>query len=188
MLSSDGVGWLYSVNSAGAGTHISGQNLTNKLDSLHLHQGDLILLGSLPYPDPGPMAETWRWIARLCESSNVAVHLYGAYDATAAERMFTIPVYHWSAPYDDPLSLADASFFHEGRFLGVSTNGFETMLNDIRRLRPKKVFILGSLYDVYRQFPPTPTPYEHQRDRLNAALQEGGTVPIELDVVKGPLL
>jgi hypothetical protein len=164
---------------------VSSRQLTNKLAKLHLRQGDLVLLGTLPNRKSGPLAETWQWIAGYCDSNRVAVYLYGVYAPAAATELFRIPVYNWTAPYDYPLGLADASFFREGRFLGKAQGGFDNMLRDIERTKPKKLFILGSLYDINRSLGPTPTPYERQRDRLESVLKSTGTDLIELDVEPG---
>jgi hypothetical protein len=94
--------------------------------------------------------------------------------------MFSVRAYHWTAPYDNPFDLTNASFYCEGRLIGRSTNGFEGMLHQIARDHPKHIFILGSLFDTGRSFPPDPTPYEQQRDRLDNVLKAAGTDFIEL--------
>ena len=184
MVSTNSVEWRLSTGGESA-LALSNLEATNRLAKLKLHQGDLILLGTLPNYESGPLAQTWRWIATYCESNRVAVYLYGVYAPTAAAELFRIPVYNWSAPYDFPLSLAHATFFREGKFLGSAEDGFENMLRDIARTKPKKVFILGSLYDINRSLGPNPAPYEHQRDRLDSVLKSTGTDIIELDVEPG---
>jgi hypothetical protein len=178
--------WRLSINTLGEGAIVSSSFLTNELTRLHLHQGDLILLGSFP-KDSGPSASTWNWLARCCESNNVAVYFYGVYAPKLAAKLFHIPIYNWSAPYGDPMNLKEASFFYDGRFLGYSTNGFQVMLEDIRHKHPSKVFILGSLYDTFSQFGPCPVPYEHQRNHLEAALKDTDTSYTELDAMLGAI-
>jgi hypothetical protein len=95
--------------------------------------------------------------------------------------MFSVSAYHWTAPFDDPFDLAKASFFREGKLVGSGTNGFEAVLRQIASDRPKQVFILGSMYDTGRSFPPNASPYEKQRDWLYSVLQTAGTDFIELD-------
>ena len=96
--------------------------------------------------------------------------------------IFSIPAYHWVAPYDDPLSMEGASFFFEGHFLGKATKGFNSMLVDLHVSHPPKVFILGRLYDTSRSFPPLPCPFEREHDRLEAVLSGARIDWIELDV------
>jgi hypothetical protein len=92
-----------------------------------------------------------------------------------------VPAYHWTAPFDNPLDLANASFFREGKPVGSGTNGFDEVLRQIARDHPKQVFILGSLYDTDRSFPPNASPYEKQRDQLYSVLKTAGTDFIQLD-------
>jgi hypothetical protein len=95
--------------------------------------------------------------------------------------MFSVPAYHWTAPFENPFDLANASFFREGKILGRGTNGFEEVLRQIARDHPKQVFILGSLYDTDRSFPPNASPYGKQRDQLYSVLKTAGTDFIQLD-------
>jgi hypothetical protein len=95
--------------------------------------------------------------------------------------MFAVPAYHWTAPFDNPFDLTNASFFCEGKLLGRSTNGFDEILRQIARDRPRQVFILGSRYEADRSFPPNASPYEKQRDQLDNVLKASGTDFIQLD-------
>jgi hypothetical protein len=95
--------------------------------------------------------------------------------------MFSVLAYHWTASFDNPFDLASASFFREGRPLGSGINGFDEVLRQIARNHPKQVFILGSMYDTDRSFPPNASPYEKQRDKLYSVLKAAGTDFIQLD-------
>jgi hypothetical protein len=185
MLDTNSVTWRLSVNGTANDPVIAGNDLTNILTRLRLRHGDLILLGSLPNRKSGPMADTWAWFARYCDSNNVAVYLYGVYSSSAAGEMFSIPVYHWVAPFDNPMRLESASFFREAEFLGNGSDGFKKMLDEISQNRPKKIFVLGSLYDLNRSFPPLASPYDHQRGRLNDVSAVAGTQLILLDPEPG---
>jgi hypothetical protein len=163
-------------------TVVSSDNITTRLEALKLHHGDLIILGSRPNSEFGSLAETWRSVSRSFHSNNVAIYRYGAYATNVGASIFSIPVYHWVAPYDDPLSMESSSFYFEGHFLGRSTNGFNSMLVDLHVSHPQKVFILGSLYDTSRSFPPLPCPFERERERLEAVLSGARIDWIELDL------
>jgi len=158
MLNTNSISWRLSVNGATNDTVIVGNDLTNVLTGLRLRHGDLILLGSLPNRQSGPVADTWTWLGRYCDSNRVAVYFYGVYDSTAAAEMFSVPVYHSVAPFDYPLKLESGSFFREGDFLGTGSAGFKKMLDEISRSRSKKIFVLGSLYDINRSLPPLASP------------------------------
>lgn len=163
-------------------TVVSSDNLPTRLGALKLHHGDLIILGSRPNSEFGSLAETWRSVSSSFRSNNVAIYSHGAYATNVGAAIFSIPAYHWVAPYDDPLSMEGASFFFEGHFLGKATNGFNSMLVDLHVSHPPKVFILGSLYDTSRSFPPLSCPFERERDRLEAVLSGARIDWIELDV------
>lgn len=131
------------------------------------------------------MAGTWAWLARYCDSNSVAVYLYGVYSDAAGAEIFFIPVYHWVAPFDDPMRLESASFFREGKALGNGSNGFKKMLGEISENHPKKIFVLGSLYDFDRSFPPLASPFDRQRQRLNGVAAAAGTLLILIDPEPG---
>ena len=185
MLKRSSTDWRVSVNGTNNVSVISKNSLTNVLTRLRLRQGDAILLGTRPSREPSPMLETWDWLARYCASNHVAIYLYGVDNSPAAAHLFSIPVYHWVAPFEFPLNLSMATFFFEGEFLGRGQQGFDRMLNQISRTRLKKVFIIGSLYDINQSLPPNPTPYERQRDQLHSVLKQAGSKIIELDQLPG---
>lgn len=173
--------WRMSVNNTGYISAINSATLTNKLAQLRLQHGDILLLGSLYKGEPDPMAKTWKWIGRYTESNKVAVYLYGVYIKSLANELFTVPVYHWTAPFIDPRDMPAASFFCEGKYLGSGTAGFQAMRNAIIRKHPSKVFILGSLYNMSSSVPPEPTPYEGQYMELEKFLKANGTSLITMD-------
>src|SRR5215813_777086 len=166
MQSTNAPGWRFTVDGAANEHLVSNIELTNNLAAMRMHQGDVMLLGTLPNRKPGPLQPTWEWICHYCDSNQVAVYLYGVYSPSQAIELFFIPVYHWSTPFDKPQSLSQARFFLEGKLMGRAADGLESTLNDIRKRRAAKVFVLGSFYDMNRSFPPNASPYEGQRSRL----------------------
>jgi hypothetical protein len=164
--------WKLAVNSVTRGQAVSSTSLTNQISQLHLHWGDVLLLAAAPSPGQRGVAETERWIFRVCQARRVAISLLDKY---AGIDVFEVPAYHWTAPFENPFDSAAASFFREGRFLGSGTNGFANMLSQIERTHPKRIFILGSLYDMGRSFPPNSSPFEDERNRLDSVLRNSGT-------------
>ena len=170
--------WWLTVNGASRDHTISGSELVQDLAHLRLRQGDVMLLG-LPHAQESSRAEkTTEWLWGLCRSNNIAV--YFMREPFPGVDMFSVQAYHWTAPYDNPVNLIKASFFCEGRLIGRSTNGFEEMLHQIARDHPKQIFILGSLFDTSRSFPPDPAPYDDHRDRLDMVLKAARTDFVEL--------
>jgi len=171
--------WRFSVNgSSGFKRSCSDFALIQQLNDLHLSQGDVILLG-VPRArkaafNKGPL----DWVSSACRSNRVAVYLL--VEPVPGVDMFSVRVYHWMAPYDNPFDLAEARFFCEGRPLGRDTAGFDAMLHQIAHNRPKQAFILGSRFDAGQGFPPDPAPYERQRERLAEVLRAAGTDLISL--------
>ena len=131
--------------------------------------------------ETAPTKRTTERLWGLCRSNSIAAYLIQ--EPFPGVDMFSVLAYHWTAPYENPFDLANASFFCEGRLIGRGTNGFEGMLHQIARDRPKQVFILGSRFDMGRGFPPDPTPYERQRDRLYKVLRAAGTDFVQLDAM-----
>ena len=158
MLNSELINWRFSVNGTGRIEVVSNSSLTNKLTNLHLRLGDLIVLGTLPNRTQKPLAGTWEWTARYCGSNNVAVYFFNSKESESA--LFVAPVYHWVAPFNNPRDLANTSFFHEGIFLGVGTDGYSKMLQEIERTRPREFFLLGGLYDINSGFGTAESPFE----------------------------
>jgi len=185
MLSTNSPNWYFSVDRTGIPKEVSSNNLTNMLTHLYLRQGDAIVFGSTPLRDRSAASGTWDWIGRYCDSNNVAMYLYGVDSSPAGWQVFSIPAYHWTAPFNYPLKLTNASFFYEGTFLGKEQKGYDSMLNKISQTRPRKVFILGSLYNINRSLPPMPNPFESQRDRLDSVLKAARTEFIEMDILPG---
>lgn len=178
-------GWQLSVNGAFGTTAFSDLELTKEIARLGLHQGDLILLGSLPYGQTNSATNTWDWIRRYSDSNSVAVYMYAVHAAVPGADMFSVPVYHWSAPFDHPRSLPAAAFFREGKFLGTGMNGFRSLMRSIASTRPKRAFILGSLYDINKGYGPYERPYEGQQGLLDQVLKQTGTEVVLLDPEEG---
>ena len=177
-LNPDDSTWRLSVDGADHGHTLSSSKLTNEVTRLRPRWGDVLLLSSPPAAGSNQVKAAEGWLFRCCQSNRVAVNL--TYGYTGVD-MFSMPAYHWTAPFDNPFDLAKASFFCEGKLVGSGTNGFEKVLGQIASDRPKQVFILGSMYDTGRSFPPNASPYEKQRDQLYNVLKAAGTDFIELD-------
>ena len=177
-LNPDGSTWRLSVDGANQGHALSSSKLTNDVARLRPRWGDVLLLSSPAAAGSNQVKAAEGWLFRCCQSNRVAVNL--THDYTGVD-MFSVPAYHWTAPFDYPFDLAKASFFREGKLVGTGTDGFEKMLRQIASDHPKQVFILGSMYDTGRSFPPNASPYEKQRDQLYSVLKAAGTDFIELD-------
>ncbi len=177
-LSCDGSTWRLSVNGAERGYAFSSSKLTNEVARLRPRWGDVLLLSSPAAVESDQVKVAEEWLFRCCQSNRVAVNLTYGYIGV---DMFSVSAYHWTASFDYPFDLAKASFFREGKLVGSGTNGFEAVLRQIASDRPKQVFILGSMYDTGRSFPPNASPYEQQRNQLYSVLKAAGTDFIELD-------
>jgi hypothetical protein len=173
--------WLYSVNGGGK-AGISSSDLTNRLSRIHLHHGDLILFGTMPICTNGPALFALDWLSRICDSNGVAAYNY---NASGLEDIFSIPVYHWVAPFNNPRGFAKASFFYEGDFLGYSTNGYQSMLSRIAHAHPPRILILGSRYNSDSSFGPNEAPYEEAEPVLNKVLADSGTEVMYLHALPG---
>lgn len=171
--------WRMNVNGNDSNSFISSSNFTNQLIQLQLHQGDLIVFRDKISAESGQAWETWIWILRYCESNRVAIYLYAGHQPT--DELFSIPIYNWTAPFDNPRMLSKASFFYEGEFLGSGTDGFQGMVSSIAKTKPRKVLIVGSLYDMDSQFGSDERPYEQQQDLLDQALKKNGSELLHVD-------
>lgn len=176
--------WRLSVNGTHEASGLSASKLTNELAALRLHQGDVILMRSLVGTDNAAVQGPNEWLSEYCASNSVAVYIY-ALDGPATD-MFSVVAFHWTAPYDNPFDLPSACFFCEGRLLGRGTSGFESMLHLIARDRPRKLLILGSLFDTRRYmdagWPWDPSPYSRLRGRLDSVMKAAGTDLVFLSV------
>jgi hypothetical protein len=177
--------WKLTVNGKDNRYNPTTNWMTNSLAALELRHGDLILFGSLPDRKNNRLAEDWHWLSRFCEANRIATYFYGVYSFDAASELFSIPVYHWVAPFDSPMDLQDALFFREGKLLGTGKFGFEKMLSSVKEEGPKKVFVLGSLYDLNRSWPPDARPYEMYQDRFEEAFNAVGAKAIVLSPEPG---
>jgi hypothetical protein len=172
--------WRFSVNGNVRPDLVTLGDLTNRVARLELQHGDLVLFGKVPQFDSSQTAKTRAWLAGYFETRRVAMFVY---PPSASGDVFSVPVYHWLAPFDDPRSIESASFFREGKFLGAGINGYTNLVQEIRQTRVPCVFVLGSLYDINRSFGPFESPYERQESLLDNALKESGTkliLPSEL--------
>ena len=176
----DSNNWQYSLN-GDKPTYLPSDCLTNQLSRLHLQHGDIILFGMVPVRSIGMASSTWIWLSHYCNSNRVATFYYVN---SLKGDIHSVPVYHWVAPFDNPRTLAHASFFFEGDFLGYKMNGYKNMLCRIKSTHPQQIFILGSLYDLNQSFGPNESPYENEEQLLDDIAAENG---IEL-LLPHPLL
>jgi hypothetical protein len=165
--------WLVSVCETGRCDVAQVSGLTNELSRWNLHHGDLILLDSMPTLSQTSTASNWRWLFDYSRSNRVAVYVHPG--SLRSDGKLSIPVYHWSAPFQNPRTLTNAVFFSEGKALGRATEGFDNLLRDIATKRPKNALILGSLSDVSAGFGPFERPYENQQPLLDDVLRKSGT-------------
>jgi hypothetical protein len=163
--------WHYSLN-GGKTTFFSSDSLTNQLSHLRLRHGDMILFGMVPIRSGGITSTTWNWLSHYCDSNRVATFYY--IDSSEGD-IFSVSAYLWVAPFDNPRTLAHASFFYEGKFLGYRMNGYQNMLRRIKRTCPHQIFILGSLYDLNQNFGPNEAPYEDEEQLLDDVVTKCGT-------------
>jgi hypothetical protein len=170
--------WRLTVDGGSGGRALSSSNLMSEVTRLRPRWGDVLLLSSPPDPPSNQVKVAEEWLFRCCQSNRVAVNLTRGYIGV---DMFSVPAYHWTAPFDNPFDLTNASFFREGKLLGSGINGFEEVLRQIARDHPKQVFILGSMYDMDRSFPPGASPYEKHYDELYSVLKTAGTDFIQLE-------
>jgi hypothetical protein len=157
--------WRCSVNGSNIST-VANPELTNRLAQLQAHHGDLVLFGTVPIREPDT-AEIWAWLSRWCEANQVNAYHWLA---TPKGDIFSTPVYHWTAPFENPMALDRASFFYEGRLLGSGKEGYKKMVQRIESTYPHQIFILGSLFDRSLNFGPGMAPYERDEQPLNDVL------------------
>jgi hypothetical protein len=139
-LDSDSIHWQYSVN-GNTKAIVPNASLPNQLSRLRLHHGDLILFGTVPFQSPGPASTVWDWLSNYCVSNRVAAYQYLG---SPKRDIFSVPVYHWVAPFNNPRTLTHASFFYEGEFLGYRMDGYQIMLRRIEQKRPHKYLFLAA--------------------------------------------
>jgi hypothetical protein len=176
----DGAGrWLVSVNDTKPRLVASSQDLCMYLTSLRLHHGDLMVFKGQASVVSGQLGECWSLLTSYCSSNRVAMYLYGGQNPSS--ELFSVPIYNWTAPFDNPRKFSAAAFFDGGRFLGVGTNGFEKMVRSIAKRKVAKVLVLGSLYNMDSQFGPFERPYEVQQGLLDQVLKENRTELVLLD-------
>lgn len=162
--------WQVSVNSTHARI-VSEMNLFRVLKGLNLHHGDILLFGSFPIKEIGRSSMTLDWLSGVCDSNRVAVYVY---TASKNGDIFSAPVYHWDAPFENPRTLAHASFYLEGHYLGSHSDGYFKMLRSIEKSKFRRMFILGSSYNTDSGFGANEAPYEDEEALLENIGKENG--------------
>lgn len=160
-------GWELCVNGCETGKPISNGSLTNELESLRLKHGDIVLLGCVT--NFNAQEETREWLSRYFDSGNVALYVYSNSDKA---EFFSVPIYHWVAPFDNPRNFNQSSYFYEGKFLGVGMNGYKTMVQEIQDSHKPRIFVLGSLYDINKGFGPLESPYGNYEQLLRDTMSK----------------
>lgn len=112
------------------------------------------------------------WMSQSDASNQVALYYYSA---SSAGDIFSTPVYHWVAPFDNPRTLTHASFYYEGKALGMGTQGYQSLMTHIENAHLQRVYILGSAYDPDKAFGANETPYENEESLLSTVLERSGT-------------
>ena len=167
--------WEYSLNGSNR-VVVSSESLTNEIFRLHLHHGDIVLFGMIPLRSLDP-AMDWNWFADYCNSNQVALYHY---TDPGTGDIFSIPVYHWVAPFNFPRTLARASFFRESQYLGRKMTGYKNMVKSIGRTCPPRMLILGSAYNLDTNYGPGEEPYEDEENALDVVLNKNHIAPIYL--------
>ena len=170
--SADRTEWSVSVNGAPKHQVVLSTQLTNQLALLRLQHGDMVIFGKLPWATPNQPDEAGSRLVRYFDSLGVMVYYF---TGTRKASVFSVPAYHWVAPFDNPRDLANAAFFREGKFLGTGMDGFKEMLGKIALNHEPNIFILGSLYDINRGFGNHEVPYENQEQLLRDVLKKCDT-------------
>ena len=137
--------WQISINAKHRATASCGGGPL-EIRRLALRHGDIILCQNGLDLKPGEALETATWVYNYSLSNQVALYVLPNEDIE--EGIFSVPVYHWVAPFTNPRSLQAAKFFHEGELLGTGYLGYNNMLLQLKQSRLKIVFILGSAYSA----------------------------------------
>lgn len=172
MPTTDRTEWRLNVNGEVECKVIKSVNLKSSLESLHLQHGDLVLFGKIPWDNSDQSVETGSWLMSYFDSRKVAMFVY---PSSRTSDVFSVPTYHWVAPFENPRNLEEASFFFEGRFFGAGMGGYQRMVHEIKRGSRPRIFVLGSLYDINSGLGPNESPYENLEQLLNDALKKSGT-------------
>jgi hypothetical protein len=146
---------------------------------LRIQHGDLIVLGHFPTAEGDRSAVLADWLARYCQSNAVALYLYKV-DHSDSE-LFGIPIFNWTAPFNDPRTLSTAFFFYNGTALGGGGRGFNEMLRLISKIKYPRILVLGNLYNEDSGFGSSECPYEKQQNALDQVLKAGGIRQVIID-------
>ncbi len=157
----------------------SSRDFYKYLSELELHHGDLVVFAGRPSSVADQMRDFPGGLAGYCASHRVAIYLY--WRESVPTDLFAVPIYNWTAPFNDPRDLSAATFFDEGRFLGTGKDGFDKMVDSIAKRKLSKVLVLGSLYNLNTQFGPFESPYEDQQAMLDRVIKENNTELVLLD-------
>lgn len=165
--------WRLALNGASVGGDVSNSDFTNQLLQLHLSKNDIVIFSQKPATEARQIWSSWIWAVNYCASNKVASYLYG--DPQSTQELFSIPIYNWTAPFDDPGSLTKSSFFYNGKSLGHGMEGFKKMVDSVANGKAHKILILGSLYNRDSQFGSDERPYEQLQNLLDAGLKKSGS-------------
>jgi hypothetical protein len=175
----DGGKWGLSIN-GGPQRVISSADLKRRIVAIALGYGDLVLCEKDPKFQSSQAGDSFRWLLGLCNSNKVAFYVCSSEDVKNSD-IFSIPVYHWVAPYSSPTRMDASIFFFEGSPMGQGTIGFRNMLAKLEHSCPTQVFILGSAIPSNYEGPPLPSPYLSLQAELDKVLEGCGTQQLLLD-------
>jgi hypothetical protein len=172
MTRADGLHWQFSVNGKRE-VVVPCAHFTNLLSRLQLRHGDVVLWERPSSFESSRADDCIQWLLRYCGSNKVAVYVHPKPPVPGG--IFSMPVYHWVAPYSNPLDLTNAAFFIDGRCLGAGMDGFLQLLKLVEHTRSRQIFIIGSLYDWDLGLGALEAPYEKQQHLLDRTLTKSGT-------------
>lgn len=150
--------------------------VTNHLMKMRLVYGDVVMLERPQTTAPLATKYMIEWLTKFCEANRVALYVHQSLAVT--NGIFSVPLYHWVAPYEKPRSMTNASFYLEGRLLGKGTVGFNSLLKSIERSRDPMVLILGCSHNSDRGHAPWESfdsAHGYLAKALDAALSTSGT-------------
>ena len=90
----------------------------DRIVELALRYGDLILYENAFRLQSSEATDTFRWLLGVCKSNTVAFYVCSSDDIKKGD-IFSIPVYHWVAPYSSPNEMDGAKFLLGGQAIGT---------------------------------------------------------------------
>lgn len=167
------IDWRLRINASVKERFASPTQFVSQLRSLELRHGDIILWERPLRVGSTQDVATGYWLSSFCRSNKVA--LYVSPTKTSQEANAAL-VYHWWAPFDGPLDISRTSFYVEGEYLGRGEVGYEAMVQQIRELAPRCLYVLGSRLNRKSSYDIMDSPFTNQEKALDEALALKGSV------------